>query len=168
MPRKYTTKERITAFWDKVNKDGSVPEHCPAIGKCWEWTGGKKAGGYGTVYFHGKMYGAHCIAWELEYGAIPTGLNVCHACDNPSCCNPKHLWVGTDKDNAQDKNQKGRGNNAKGEQSGRHKLTERDVIAIRNEYVYGIVGMCQLAKRYHVTQGAISRIITRKNWKHVQ
>jgi len=75
---------------------------------CWEWQRGRDDGGYGCVCYSGKRYGAHRLAWELTNGPIPEGLLVCHSCDNPPCCNPKHLFLGTHGDNMQDALTKGR------------------------------------------------------------
>jgi hypothetical protein len=79
-------------FWARVEKLSTG---------CWEWSGFRNLarGGYG--YVEGRR--AHRVAWELANGPIPEGLHVCHRCDNPPCCNPSHLWLGTDLDNARDK-----------------------------------------------------------------
>ena len=85
-------------FWDKVDKTG----------ECWIWTAYTKTDGYGQFKFDGKMRGAHRMAWLLTNGEIPDGMLVCHTCDNPSCVNPNHLFLGTNQDNADDKMNKGR------------------------------------------------------------
>ena len=86
-------------FWSKVNRRG--PDDC------WEWM---NSGTYGHFYIgKGQARPAHRIAYELTYGDIPVGLCVCHHCDNPPCCNPTHLFVGTVQDNMRDKVAKGRG-----------------------------------------------------------
>jgi len=79
---------------------------------CLEWTGPPGTGGYGQIKVGKKMVGAHRVAWELANGErIPTGMVVCHACDNPPCCNPEHLFVGTYSDNNLDMGQKWRHGN---------------------------------------------------------
>lgn len=79
---------------------------------CWIWTAGKNKKGYGQIKVSGKQEGAHRLSFTL-YKGDPSGMIVCHSCDNPSCVNPQHLWLGTPKDNMQDKERKGRGHNSK-------------------------------------------------------
>jgi hypothetical protein len=87
-------------FWEKVRKAG--PE------ECWEWSGVKLPRGYGIFTIgYTKIY-SHRYAWSLGNGEIPDGMYVCHKCDNPSCCNPAHLFVGTASDNNADMDRKGR------------------------------------------------------------
>jgi len=76
---------------------------------CWPFTGQRMRRGlpYGLI-FDRRTRRAHRVAWELTHGPIPEGLNVLHRCDNPPCCNPAHLFLGTDGDNAADREAKGR------------------------------------------------------------
>jgi hypothetical protein len=80
---------------------------------CWEWQGYRHPNGYGRVSWLGKVQWAHRVVWQLCFGDIPDDLWVLHHCDNPPCCNPEHLFLGTPKDNTQDSIRKGRWN-AKG------------------------------------------------------
>ena len=77
---------------------------------CWEWKGDLHPNGYAytTNYENGKRMHVHRISYTIFKGEIPPGLYVCHTCDNPSCCNPDHLWTGTAKENMQDAKKKGR------------------------------------------------------------
>jgi hypothetical protein len=93
-------------FWTKV-------ERLEGEG-CWLWTATRSAGRgdrsnwYGSVRVNNAMRRAHRVAWELTYGPIPDGLKVLHRCDTPPCVRPDHLFLGTDLDNALDRNAKGR------------------------------------------------------------
>ncbi len=104
---KYTSKD-VQRFWIKVNKNGSVPKHCPELGQCWEWQFSKYKNGYGKFSHLRKSNYTHRISWELKNGEIPKGLCVLHKCDNPCCVNPDHLFLGTIGDNNHDRDVKGR------------------------------------------------------------
>ncbi len=101
---------------------------------CWEWTGRKNKKGYGRISIFGFTELAHRIAYKLFVGPILDGLHVLHKCDNPGCVRPKCLFLGTNTDNQQDMLKKGRGNKAKGARNHHAKLTDIDVIVIRNLY----------------------------------
>lgn len=96
---------RNERFWAKVNKEG--PVH-PTLGRCWLWQGFRTDFGHGQVGGDRGTEGAHCAAWREQNGDIPKGQCVLHACDNPSCVNPAHLWLGTRAANSQDMVGKGR------------------------------------------------------------
>jgi hypothetical protein len=80
---------------------------------CWPFTGGCSSNGYGNSWANGKSALAHRVAWERERGPIPSGLDVLHRCDNPPCCNVRHLFLGTDSDNIRDSVAKERHHNAR-------------------------------------------------------
>ena len=146
-------------FWQSVN--------IKASSECWEWMGrgGKLNKGYGQLTYCKTKWLAHRLAYYLTYGDIPKGMQVCHTCDNPICCNPDHLWLGTNYDNSRDREEKGRGVRSYGPDNGQHKLTIAQIQKIREEYVPGLVGYKTLAKKYGVHSQTIKDIITRRNWK---
>jgi hypothetical protein len=76
--------------------------------KCWPWKRHQDRNGYGRGHFKGRDFGAHVATWEVTNGPVPKGFCVCHTCDNPPCCNPTHLWLGTTGDNTRDASVKGR------------------------------------------------------------
>lgn len=144
-------------FWAKVQK-GTDDE-------CWPWRGWHKKG-YGRLRIggsHGKIYVVTRLSYFLAHGIDPKEQIVCHTCDNPACCNPKHLWLGDKAANRADCESKGRANHAKGTALGQSKLTDEAVLAIRasSEDNY------TLAKRYGVSNVTISAARRGKTWKHV-
>lgn len=98
-------RDPLTAahLWSKV----TIPEAPRHEDLCWNWRG-STAKGYGQIKAEGRVMRAHRLAFELVKGEVPEGLFVLHSCDNPLCCNPKHLRVGTHQDNMDDKTARGR------------------------------------------------------------
>ncbi len=157
--RNSSTVER---FWLKVDKSAGDES-------CWDWQG-STTGGYGTISrkAEGKptIY-VHRFSYELHIGEIPAKMYVCHRCDNPSCVNPSHLFLGTHEENMHDKGRKGRGRGAKGITNGAHKLTESDVIEIRRRYAAQPVTRTELAIEYGVSDTTIRNIVLRKQWVYL-
>jgi len=155
------TKSRIPPaerFWDKVDIKGADD--------CWNWTGGILGSGYGqfTLVDH-KSTPAHRFAYELVKGNIPDGLFVCHACDNRRCCNPTHLWLGTNKDNMQDMVRKGRNAVRKGSDANTSKFTNEQVRQIRSDYADGKYTKKDLRSMYKVTKATIERMLSNKTYR---
>lgn len=139
---------------------------------CWIWSGGRAGRGYGRFSMFKRTCVASRAAWILFNKEDPKDLLVCHHCDNPPCVNPKHLFLGTHKDNTDDNMKKGRhamkmGPNLakRGEESGKSKLTEKQVLKIRS--LQGIKEGPELAEMFKVDQSNIYQIFKRRTWKHI-
>jgi hypothetical protein len=137
---------------------------------CWLWQGPTYKD-YGFFKWQNVRYYAHRIAYELHYGTILVGENprdtsVCHTCDTPTCCNPAHLFLGTQSDNARDMVRKGRQAQFPGSKHGNAKLTEQDVAEIRQRVNDG-EPQINLAREYGVSTTTVCSIVKRKSWKHV-
>lgn len=168
-------------FWAKVNKDGPTMPHMDT--PCWVWTAYKCKLGYGQFSIAKRAYFAHRVSFILAGGSLEGEKhNACHACDNPSCCNPRHIFAGTAADNVSDRELKGRGNQPTGDRHGSRtmperrprgehnwssKLTDSQVIEIRARYGAGGVTHRCLGAEYGMDHTNILRIIQRKTWAHV-
>lgn len=129
---------------------------------CWNWTAQKGSGGYGLFCFEGRQQGAHRVSYQLYVGEIPEGMHVCHRCDNQSCVNPSHLFVGTASDNAHDRDNKKRC--PFGEKHYRAKLTENQVKSIRKMWSSGSRNI-DIAREFGVDKRNISNIVYRRTWR---
>lgn len=174
-------------FWAKVDKS-------PHPKGCWVWTRYKYLG-YGQFGIGRKLMLAHRFAFSNTKGAIPKGLLVCHSCDNPPCCNPDHLFLGTQADNIRDavsKNRMATGDRSgarthperlprgnrngarlhperlpRGESNGYAKLTTSSVLKIREKYAAENISQRALGMIYGVSQNAIKDVLLRRTWAHV-
>ena len=145
-------------FWDRVDRRGPH--------ECWPWMGSYQAGamGYGCVAQGKTTYRAHRVAYTLANGPIPDGMLVRHSCDNPPCCNPAHLLVGTPADNMRDRSERDRA--PKGEQVASHVLTAADVAFIREAVHTSTIS--GLARMFGVARSTIRHVRDGKTWKHVE
>lgn len=132
-----------------------------ATEECWLWLGAKNNAGYGNIRVNKKYTNAHRIAYQIYFGEIKKGLVVCHKCDNPSCVNPYHLFIGRPIDNDADKVKKNR--HIYGMKHPLSKLTDKQVLKIRMES-----GSHQsIANRYNVSRRLIGMIKQGSIWKHL-
>jgi hypothetical protein len=168
----------------------------PELGDCLNWVMSKTNQGYGHACFNKKVLLAHRVAWMIRHGSIPEGMCVLHKCDNPSCCNVDHLFLGTNDDNVADKVAKGRvprgdwhsarlrpetvargdrhGSKTKphlmprGERCGNSKLNEDAVREIRRLWSTGTMTKTSIGAQFGVTQVVVGGIVRRVRWKHVE
>lgn len=133
--------------------------------ECWEWQGYCNKKGYGMIKDEeNKADRTHRVALRLSGVNVGFGDVVMHSCDNPPCCNPAHLSVGTIEDNTLDMVNKSRHRGAKGERNYNSKLTKEQVAEIRLKYSDRKTSTEKIAKLYGVSQPMISYILIGKNW----
>lgn len=175
-------------FWAKVDRSGGPDA-------CWNWTASLGTKGYGHIKVGGKMLRSHRLSWEIRNGPIPNGLRVCHSCDNRRCCNPSHLWLGTDADNIRDRDAKGRQTTPRGDRNGsrtrpdkvprgfKHgshtkpqsrprleshgcaKLTREAASEIRTLWRGRVETQTSMAQRFGVSRRAIQMVISGETWR---
>lgn len=134
-------------------KDLLVPN-----GECLEWSMARQIKGYGVTKIKGRQYTTHRLSYELEYGPIPKDMYVCHKCDNPICCNPEHLFLGTHQDNMTDRHAKGRTYIVK--------LSEQKIHEIRD---LASTSMTQkdIGDMYDISPTMVRLIKNRERWQHI-
>lgn len=127
---------------------------------CWEWTGFRRNAGYGELRWLTVSYTASRLAWEIHNAQEAGAMYVCHHCDNPACCNPRHLFLGTNADNMRDKEQKGRGTKPPvryGAANNKTRLSASAVEEIRRAAVeYG--NGAALARKFGIARNTVYRI----------
>lgn len=159
--RRRLTDNDVEIFWSYVDKRGSD--------ECWEWLAHRRVKGYGSIYFRGKNVTAHRLSFWLTNGYLPKDKCVLHRCDNPPCCNPAHLFLGTPRDNVLDCIAKGRLNRPRGERQPKSKLKDEQVRAIRISGVNRERGfILETSKRYGVCQATIGAIVRGESWEHIK
>jgi len=141
-------------LWVKVTVRGAD--------ECWPWTGSLNEQGYGKIKTAKRATAlAHRLVYEQRRGPIPMGLCVLHSCDNPPCCNPKHLFLGTRADNNADRSRKGR--SIVGADHHATKLTADEARDIRQSESTGR----DLANQFGVSPQTVCDIRKRRHWRHV-
>lgn len=155
------TGDIVNRFWAKVSK----ADHPKG---CWEWTGAGVGNGpgYGVIKIAGKTYNTHRVSWLMHFGDIPAGLMVCHRCDNRVCVRPDHFFLGTGKDNAQDAASKGRMFRAQGELGANAKLTDQQVLEIRQLAADGMSSR-EIGERFGMFRTSISDVVSGRSWAHL-
>ena len=154
--------ETRSHFWSRVDQTAGAD-------KCWPWQRSCRKSGHGLIRWHGRTTTAHRVAFELSKGAIPAGLIIRHACDNPVCCNPQHLLSGTQKDNTRDSMERGRyvaPPTFVGEAHPGSRLTDKIVRTIRKRRRNG-EKLTAIARDYGVDRSAIYQVMCGKTWRHV-
>lgn len=174
----YDRGDPVIRFWNRVNKDGPVRPHMTT--PCWLWTRALSHG-YGVLRWGDRNRPAHWVAYTLSVGVVADGLDVMHECDNPACCRPDHLRVGTRAQNMRDASARGRlrvGDDhharkhperlarvgPRGEANRHAKLTENSVTEIRSSRSAG-ESAASLARRYNVSVSSIYNVVRGTTWK---
>ncbi len=153
------TPEFKRKFWLNICRIGKTKE------ECWLFDGKTNKHGVPRISINYYKFHYSRIAYYLEYNIDPENLLVLHQCDNPSCINPNHLFLGTHLDNIKDCVSKGR--NCKGEDKNFAKLTNDQVILIRRIYKNKNHTQRELAKEFNISLGMINHIVNNKNWVHL-
>jgi hypothetical protein len=171
------TEQEQVRFWKKVNQHGPI-----AVGMdspCWDWKASVQRRGYGQFKLSNGVFRSHRISWFLINGQLPVNLFLCHRCDRPICCNPDHLFAGTNLDNMRDAWSKGR--YARGDRHGAvlhpescprgenrpfSKLNSDFVREIRLRRASG-EGNNFLAREFGVSSSIVSELVRFKSWRHV-
>jgi predicted XRE-type DNA-binding protein len=131
---------------------------------CWLWLAARNDH-YGFIVIEGKTWLAHRFSYTLHCDEIPEGVQVLHHCDNGFCCNPKHLFLGTQQDNMTDKVLKDR--QAKGSDNGNSKLTAEVVLEIRRLCAEQQLTQKAIAEKFNVDPTTITNIKLRRQWRHI-
>jgi hypothetical protein len=174
-------------LWARVDKSGRADS-------CWPYRGARNAKGYGKIYVGPPNAPTPCeythrAAYQLTYGPLtPEKPNALHHCDNPPCCNPAHLYAGTDQDNNRDMSRRGRNvmqrnpervlegqrrwraahpDRHTGEGNPRHILMAAQIPGIRSRYAAGGIRLIDLAAEYGVSINSIWAAIKRRSWSHI-
>lgn len=168
-----TPRDPAARWWSKVDRRGDD--------ECWPWKKACFEKGYGAFRLGPKQVKAHRFGYELLVGPLGPGENVLHHCDNPPCCNPAHLFIGSHRDNAHDRERKGRGryrtvgplapkpklSRARGERHGMAKMDAEKVRKIRRLRADGL-SQSRIATIVGISQENVSSVLRGRTWRHVE
>lgn len=145
-------------LWSRVDKFAG-PEGC------WLWQGNQRSG-YGRITFRGVVYGTHRLALQFSGVDVPADMMVCHRCDVRACCNPRHLFIGTARDNVHDMRNKGRLFSPQGENNGQSRLQAQDVVTVVSLLCVD-TPYTAIAARFDVSESSIRGINKGTRWRHI-
>jgi len=131
-------------------------------GECLVWTG-NRGRNYGRLKIRGVKWRVHRFVYTMVNGPIPPGICVCHSCDNPPCCNPKHLFLGTNKENSQDMVRKGRVNGPKGIRNRNARFTDEQIVEIKSKYIPHVVTAEQVGLEYGMNPAYVRYLCSRRS-----
>lgn len=158
--------EPFSTIGDKIS-EFLLESEGPLDTPCWLWQRSRGHHGHGQVWFDGKLHLVHRLVWIICIGDVPDDLCVLHKCDDGRCCNPEHLFLGTQQDNIADMINKGRDNFVQaGEKNGKALIKADDIPVIRQLCAEGY-SHTALARKFGVQPSAIDKIATRRTWRHI-
>lgn len=156
-----TTEERVRRFKEALE---SAVEKSPS--GCWLLhTSIHPKTGYSIRSFLGKATMAHIASYRAYVGPVPKGMSVCHTCDIRNCANPKHLFLGTPRDNMQDAVSKGRVSHGEGHYAA---ILNEDIVRAMRAYYKPEMSWAHVGRVFEVSRGVAMSVITRKSWDHVK
>lgn len=168
-PRRLLLPEEMVALGEDLKAQKRFWSHVEKKDKnqCWPWMSALSQKGYGVFNYRQKTMKSHRISYFLSFGTLIDGLLVCHRCDNPPCCNPNHLFLGTAMENQRDSILKGRSRKAIGEYASSAKLKEDQVVEIRCLHSVGNTSFKKLSTIFGVARSTVEKIVKRKTWRHI-
>lgn len=162
-PRPKRCKKCFLKIWERPLKE-RFEKYVNKTLPCWIWEGSKDSHGYGHIKDNKKLKISSRVSWELYRGKIPKNMFVCHTCDNPSCVNPEHLWIGSHTDNMRDSFSKNRMTRHRGEDNCRSKITMKIANKIRKLYSDKNITQRQIANMFKISNQLVSLIIRNESW----